>query len=55
MRKYLITYWREHNDEATDFEVELEADDIEKAIDKLYRRYSPIKRVTKVEEINNQL
>lgn len=51
MRKYLIAYWAERNDEATDFEVELEADDIEKAIDKLYRQYRPIKRITKIEEI----
>lgn len=51
MRRYLITYWAERNDEATDFEVELEADNIEKAIDKLYRRYRPIKRITKIEEI----
>lgn len=51
MRKYLITYWTECNDEMTDFEVELEADNIEKAIDKLYRQYRPIKRITKIEEI----
>jgi ribosomal protein L20A (L18A) len=55
MRKYSITYWAERNDEATDFEVELEADNIEEAVDKLYSRYRPIKRITKVEEINNQL
>lgn len=51
MRKYLITYWSERNDEMTDFEVELEADNIEKAIDELYSRHRPIKRITKVEEI----
>lgn len=51
MRKYLITYWTEYRDEATDFEVELEADNIEKAIDELYRRYRSIKRITKIEEI----
>lgn len=51
MRKYLLTYWTEYNDEMTDFEIEIEADSIQDALDKFKAMRKTHKRITKIEEI----
>lgn len=51
MRKYLLTYWTEYNDEMTDFEIEIEADSIQEALDKFKAMRKTYKRITKIEEI----
>jgi hypothetical protein len=51
MRKYIIYYWAERNDEATDLEEIIEADNIEQAIQKFKSEVSSFKRITTVTEI----
>ena len=50
MRKYLISYWIEQNDEAVDLDVIVEADNIKEALDSFisterFRKISSISEV----------
>lgn len=51
MRSYRIHYLAESNDQATDFELDIEADNILEAIYKFGRLVQLFKRITKVEEL----
>lgn len=51
MRKYLLTYWTEYRDEATDFEIKIEAVSLQDALDKFKAMRKTHKRITKIEEI----
>ena len=50
MRTYLIQYWTEWEDENTDFEVEIIAETLEKALEKFKSHYS-YKRITYIKEM----
>lgn len=50
MREYKITYWTEYEDEMTDFEVEIIAESIEKALEKFKSLYINYKRITSIVE-----
>lgn len=52
MRRYLICYWTERNDECTDLEEFIDADNIMEALEK-FTASSVFKRVTSVSEIVN--
>jgi hypothetical protein len=52
MRRYLICYWAERNDVATDLEELVDADNIMEALEK-FTSSSVFKRVTSVSEIVN--
>ena len=47
MRKYLVYYWREKNDEAQDFEVIIEAFNFDDA----YLKFRDNNRLAKIQEI----
>jgi hypothetical protein len=52
MRRYLIFYWSEQDDVATDLEMIVEADNIKDAIDKFEKEVMVFKRISTVSEIN---
>ena len=52
MRKYLVCYWVERNDVATDLEDIVEADNIKEALEK-FAASNVLKRITSVSEIIN--
>lgn len=52
MRKYIVYYWAERNDEATDLEKVVHADNIEQAIEKFKSEVSSYKRITTVTELS---
>ena len=51
MRRYLIFYWAEQNDEATDLEIIIEANNIKEAIDKFEEEVRVFKRITTIAEL----
>jgi hypothetical protein len=53
MKKYLICYWAERNDEATDLEEIVEATNIMEAVNTFRRGRRILKRITSVSEITN--
>jgi hypothetical protein len=52
MKKYLIYYWREINDEPTDLEVIIEAINMEDAFKKFKQQIKVYKHITTITEIN---
>ena len=53
MRNWLICYYTEKNDECTDLEVIIQAEDIEQALDKFKNKFKVYKRITSITEIKN--
>lgn len=51
MRKYLIFYWAERNDEPTDLEIIVKAENIEDAIKQFKKEVSSFKRITTITEL----
>lgn len=51
MRKYLIEYYAERNDECVDLEHIVEANDMMEAINKFNAVIRLVKRITKISEI----
>jgi len=51
MRKYLIRYWKEYNDEPTDFEMVIEAYNFDEAYRIFKDTKRGIKRITLIKEI----
>ena len=47
MKKYLVSYWEERNDQATDLEIIIEAINFDEA----YIKFRDIKRIAKIESI----
>lgn len=52
MRKYLICYWTERNDECTDIETFVEADNITEALKK-FKTNNVFKSIDSISEIIN--
>jgi hypothetical protein len=52
MRKYLICYWAERNDCATDLEELVDANNIMEALEK-FIAFSVFKRITSISEVIN--
>lgn len=52
MRKYLVCYWTERNDVATDLEDVVEADNISEALDK-FKDSTVYKSIDSISEIIN--
>jgi hypothetical protein len=55
MKKYLICYWAERNDEATDLEEIVEAANIMEAVRNFTKGKRILKRITSVSEIANYI
>jgi|688.fasta_scaffold307277_2 hypothetical protein len=53
MKKYLVCYWAERNDEATDLEEIVEATNIMEAVRNFTKGKRILKRITSVSEITN--
>lgn len=53
MKKYLICYWAERNDEATDLEDFVEADNIMEALRKFTAGKRVLKKVSSISEVAN--
>jgi hypothetical protein len=51
MKRYLIYYWTEKNDEATDLEIIIKADNIEKALKEFKKEVKVYKSITTVTEL----
>lgn len=51
MRRYLIFYWVERNDEATDLEIIVEADNIKDAIKEFEKQVRLFKRISTITEL----
>lgn len=51
MREYNITYWAEYEDEVTDFEAEIFAESLEKALETFKSLYINYKRITCIKEM----
>lgn len=51
MRRYLIFYWAEQNDEATDLEIIIEASNIKEAINKFEKQVKLFKRISTITEL----
>ena len=51
MRRYLIWYWVEQNDESTDLEIIIEANNIKEAIDKFEKQVRLFKRISTITEL----
>ena len=51
MRRYLIWYWVEQNDESTDLEIIIEANNIKEAIDKFEKQVKLFKRISTITEL----
>ena len=51
MRKYLVLYWTEQNDCATDVEMIVEADNIEQALAKFKQEVRLYKRIYGINEL----
>jgi hypothetical protein len=51
MRKYLIYYWAEKNDDAVDCEKIIEASNIQEALNKFLNMTIVYKRITQIKEI----
>jgi hypothetical protein len=54
MKKYLICYWTERNDESTDLEEIIDADNIMQALEE-FTATRVFKRITSVSEIANHI
>lgn len=48
MKRYLICYWEERNDVATDLEELIDAEDIKDALDKFKENYKKISSISVV-------
>lgn len=53
MRKYLVQYWTEQNDESTDLEKIIEAEDFDAAVTKFKEETRLFRRITLVKELPN--
>jgi hypothetical protein len=51
MRRFLIYYWTEKNDEATDLEIIVKADDMEKALKEFKKEVKVYKSITTITEL----
>lgn len=51
MRRYLIYYWTERNDESTDLEIIVKADNIEEAIKEFKKEVKVYKSITTITEL----
>jgi hypothetical protein len=53
MRKYLISYLKEKNDECHDLEVIIDANTIQEALNKFNTKFFIYKRITTITELPN--
>jgi len=53
MRKYLISYWIENNDCATDVEELVIANDLQTALSIFLDKFRPVKRIESIKEMPN--
>ena len=51
MRKYRVYYYAERFDECQDFNIEIQGENISKALENFYKLNIVIKRVYKIDEI----
>jgi hypothetical protein len=54
MRKYIVYYYTEKNDECVDLEIEIEANNIEIALCEFRSTIKVYKRVYQIKELTNQ-
>lgn len=52
MRKYLITYWSERNDESTDIEIVIEAQTFQEAFNLFLKENTVYKRIESIKELS---